>query len=61
MKITKQYEFNFGKHKGETVEEVMEHDTNYLVWCCENIKWFNCNKELEDEFAELAENEEVIR
>lgn len=56
MKITTEYEFTFGKHKGETVKEVMEYDSEYCLWCCENIKWFQCDKELEDEFEILIEN-----
>ena len=25
--------FNFGKHKGETVEEVIENAPGYILWC----------------------------
>lgn len=39
-KITKGTELWFGKHKGETVGDVMESDPGYLSWCVENIDWF---------------------
>ena len=26
------YVFNFGKHKGKTAAEVMENDSQYLLW-----------------------------
>lgn len=39
MKIRKGYTFTFGKHKGETVDSVLETDPRYLVWCHNNVEW----------------------
>lgn len=30
-----EWEFNFGKYKGETVEAVLHDDPGYIVWCCD--------------------------
>ena len=28
--------FQFGKHKGEMLEDVIEDDPSYIAWLCEN-------------------------
>jgi hypothetical protein len=32
--------FNFGKHKGKTLEQVAETDAPYIYWCVNNIPEF---------------------
>ena len=32
--------FNFGKHKGETLEEVAKKDARYILWCVRKIDKF---------------------
>jgi uncharacterized protein (DUF3820 family) len=44
MKITEDYKFTFGKHKGETVKELVQKDPSYLVWCIENFDWFKVSQ-----------------
>lgn len=34
------YVFNFGKHKGKRVEEVIIEDPNYVRWCASNVDGF---------------------
>lgn len=51
---------NFGtKHKGETINEIIKNDPQYLLWCVENIDWFILDDELlkyllEDRFATIS-------
>jgi len=30
----------FGKYRGRTIEDIIDEDCEYIVWCLENIKWF---------------------
>lgn len=32
--------FSFGKYEGQTLRQVSEKDTNYILWCCENLEHF---------------------
>lgn len=47
----------FGKYKkeGKTLEEIMNEDAAYLVWCEKNISWFEVPQELLEEIAYTAE------
>ncbi len=38
--------FNFGKHKGETLEEVAKKDARYIIWCMKKIDMFLIEKDL---------------
>ena len=38
----------FGKYRGKTLKEVFDLDIYYLVWCLENITWFNVSQDAED-------------
>ena len=31
---------NFGKYKGKSIATILSADPSYLVWCNENIDWF---------------------
>ncbi len=33
-------EFNFGKYRGEIVQEVAKKDPDYIFWCLENVEHF---------------------
>ena len=52
---------NFGKYKGETVEEVYQKDASYLQWCLENIERFNLSDKEVDLIEAKAEMEEWDR
>ena len=42
----------FGKYKGEYVQDVIEKDPDYLLWCLDNIDWFKLTKETEAQLDE---------
>lgn len=42
----------FGKHKGETIQFVIDEDPEYLGWVLENIEWFK----LDEKAARFLEN-----
>jgi hypothetical protein len=37
--------FNFGRNKGQTLEEVAKSDAQYILWCVRNIDKFLISKE----------------
>lgn len=39
----------FGRYKDLTIEEVLQIDPQYLLWCQENIAQFDLNHDLLDE------------
>jgi hypothetical protein len=43
----------FGKHKGESLVDVLESDPGWLRWALENIKGFVITDEVEDELKSL--------
>lgn len=34
----------FGKHKGKTVEQVLNNDPTYIRWCLKNVDFFEMSK-----------------
>ena len=42
--------FNFGKYKDEqpTIRELLDRDPGYVVWCCENLDWFDVDAYIYD-------------
>lgn len=50
--ITRQYVFNFGKYKGYDILEVIEDDPQYVLWCTDEIDWFDLDTELYDQAYE---------
>ena len=38
--------FNFGKHKGEFVQDVIEDDVTYIEWCLDNVEDFELDETL---------------
>ena len=46
MTIDKNFRFNYGKHKGKSVEELLQEDPQYLVWTTVNCSWFNLQPEI---------------
>ena len=35
----------FGKYKGQSVDEVIDNDPDYLAWAVEEIDWFKLDEE----------------
>lgn len=46
-------EFDFGKHRGNTVEFVCDEEPTYIEWCIDNVRDF----ELTDESYEYYQRE----
>jgi hypothetical protein len=49
----------FGKFKGEdyTCGQIMALEPSYLIWCDENIEWFNLDEDFRMEVEEAVERE----
>ena len=43
--------FNFGKHKGNTVESVIVDDPSYINWCLENVDKFSLDEDCQTLFS----------
>lgn len=46
--------FNFGRHKGENLFNVITQDESYLYWCVNNIKEITFTKEVLQQIAKLC-------
>lgn len=49
-------EFLFGKHKGSSLNTIIECDPGYLVWCLDNISRLSFSLELIEEIKEKYPN-----
>ena len=38
--------FDFGRHKGKSIQDIVKKDYSYLSWCIENVEWFALAKEV---------------
>lgn len=45
--------FQFGKHQGETLSDVLEHDYTYFYWCLNEIQEFFISSDVVDEIQVL--------
>jgi hypothetical protein len=56
IKIMKEYtlntKFNFGKHKSETLKQVVDFDFNYIEWCLIYHKEFLISDEVLNEIKD---------
>lgn len=43
----------FGKHKGSTIEEVLEDDPNYIEWAIDEIEWFELDQNATNKFNDV--------
>lgn len=50
---------NFGKHKGEEVQDVILEHPDYLLWCLDNIEWFELTPEAREELDARSIEKEV--
>jgi len=54
-------EIRFGKYKAlpgkpnKTVQQLMESDPKYLIWCHENIDWFALEEQLYKDACDLMD------
>jgi len=54
--------FGFGKYANKTPREILYNDPGYIVWAKENVKRFECSKEIykqavEDSFSHTIAEE----
>lgn len=42
----------FGKYKGNTIREVLNKDISYIVWCINNVMYFNLSDGFKDAILE---------
>ena len=49
------YVFTFGKFKDYTIQHVIDEEPNYVLWCIENIEWFDVEPFIEDMAEENQE------
>ncbi len=49
--------FTFGKHKGQTLEDVIKHDPNYVDWANRTIPDFNISEDNEKKVDEYLDNQ----
>lgn len=49
------YVVTFGRHKGETLEEIYISDKDWLEWAYENIDRDNLNQKIEELFEEMKD------
>jgi hypothetical protein len=47
------YELDFGKHKGKTLQEVFEDNPGYIDWCLKNVGFFEVDEETLDDLEKL--------
>jgi hypothetical protein len=40
---------SFGKYEGQTIKDVIRVDPDYILWCIDNIEWFELDEEAEEE------------
>lgn len=50
------YKLNFGKHKGKTINEILEEEPTYIRWCVENICWFKLSEKDEKKVHSLSDD-----
>ena len=41
-------QLTFGKHKGQTIRQILQSDSNYLLWCVEKLDRFAMSDEAWD-------------
>ena len=51
----------FGKHKGQTIRQVLQSDPSYLLWCVETLDRFAMNAEAWDYAISMSERFATMR
>lgn len=50
----------FGKYKGMTLAEVMEFNPDYLLYCQENIDWFDLDHKILGEVENIGRDDDEL-
>lgn len=53
--------FPFGKHKGQTIRQVLQSDPSYLLWCVEKLDRFAMSDEAWDSAISISEQFATMR
>ena len=61
--LHRESKLGFGKHKGETVDSLIDFDPCYLEWCCDEIEGFSerLDSGIEQDIRDAAEDERETR
>lgn len=51
---------DFGKYKGFTLDLIISTDPNYIIWCVENVEWFNFDSEKYEQLCKSQVNLQEI-
>ena len=43
-----EYRFTFGKHNGELLKDILEIEPEYILWCSDDIDWFDLDTDVYD-------------
>lgn len=56
--LKRRSKMDFGKHAGETIDDVIDSDPQYLEWACDNVTGFAERLEdgLEEDIRDAAED-----
>lgn len=54
--FTKDSILTFGKYEGETVLDVIKKNAGYILWCIDEIDWFDVTTEIADLAREYYED-----
>lgn len=59
---TRSTAFDFGKYKGQTLQEVKEKDPSYVEWAQKNVSWFCIEEEpsQQKEPCQIAQREPCL-
>lgn len=57
--FNKDMKLTFGKYKGVTVEQLVKDNPEYLLWCHDNIEWFELPDKVLFEVEDLVEFREA--
>jgi hypothetical protein len=56
--FNKDMKLTFGKYKGVTVEQLVKDNPEYLLWCHDNIEWFELPDKVLFEVEDLVDLKE---
>lgn len=53
--------FNFGKYKGQKIDDVIKVNPEYVDWAQKNVKWFELDDKQKDFLSEKLSNSSAGR
>ena len=43
----------WGKHEGQSIEDIITDNPKYIEWCLENLDWFDLSKSAREYYNEM--------